>query len=164
MFKKTLLALLVAGTSFSSFANWTGGLNYIDISDSGDLNLGVLAASVGYKYDYQDNIKIVPEFRLGTGVRNDTTFGVDVEVDRFMSLSVRGEYDFNNGLYVFAAPAYTNIQVEVSTLGVSASDDEWELDVNLGLGYAFNDKAAFEVSFEDFDGADMISAGFVFGF
>lgn len=166
MFKKTLLATVLAATSFSSLANWNGGISYINISEEAeglDLSLGVLAGSLGYKYQINNNFEIMPELRLGFGVSDDSvraySTDIKVEVKTFTSLSVRGQYSFDDNLYVFAAPAYSNLDVEFSAGGNSASEDEWEFGFNAGLGYQITDTSAVELSFEDFDGTDLLSVG-----
>lgn len=167
MFKKTLLTMVLAATSFSSFANWSGGLSIIDISDD-ELDFGVIAASAGYTFKVTEQFSVMPELRLGQGIENDSVevFSTDVklEIKSFTSVSVRGQYEFNDNWYGFAAPSYTNLDVKASALGQSGSDDEWELGINAGLGYKINDVMSLEASLERFDGTDFIGAGFKVNF
>lgn len=162
--------MTLAATSFSSLANWTGGVSYINISDDAgwsDISLGVIAGSVGYEFNTSEKFSVVPEFRLGLGIKDDTIdwiVDVDVEVKRFVSLSVRGQYDFNNTWYAYAAPSYSNLDLKASRDGFSASDDEWEFGYNAGFGINLSDTTAIEVTFEDFDGTDLVGAGLKFAF
>lgn len=170
MFKKTLLAAVLASTSFSSLANWTGGVSYIKMSDEinhSDLTFGVVAGSLAYEYKKSDKFSLVPELRVGTGIKDDTIdwiVDIDIDVKRFISLSVRGQYDFNNKWYGFAAPSYSNVDVEASRNGYSVSEDEWEFGYNAGFGINVSETTAIEVMFEDFDGTKLVGAGLKFAF
>ena len=62
MMKKTLLALVLAGTSFASQANWQAGVGYVNLSDSegGDsISLNALVGSLGYKFKTGDKVSII---------------------------------------------------------------------------------------------------------
>lgn len=175
MFKKTALAILIAGSSFSSFANWVGGVSYINLSDENDgleISLGGISGSLGYKIDSDNNFYFMPEVRIGTGISDDsvTMFGVDVDVemDSFIALSVRGQYELNNGVYLFAAPSYANVELTASASqgGQSASvtEDSWEFGFGGGVGYKFNESTSAEFMYEQYDGVDVLSFGVKFDF
>lgn len=159
--------MALAATSFSSFANWSGGLSVIDISDD-QLDFGVIAASAGYAFKVNEQFTVMPELRLGIGIENDSveilSTDVKLEIKRFTSISVRGQYQLDDQWYAFAAPSYTNLDVEASALGQSDSDDEWEFGFNTGLGYKINEVMSLEASYENFDGTDFIGAGFKVNF
>lgn len=165
MFKKSLLAFALAATSFTSLADWTGGVSYVNISsdsDSGDLNLGALAASVGYEIESSENFSWIPELRIGLGVKEDSVSrfsGTDIEVERMLSFSFKGQYQVNRGLYVHLAPIYTNLEVKAAGHGYSVSDDEWELGFGGGFGFKFTKSTAVEFTLENYDGTKFISAG-----
>ncbi len=171
MLKKTLLAACITAISFSSSANWVGGVSYVNLSEDEagmDISLGAIVGSIAYKTESENNFYFIPELRLGVGLGDDSVevFGtsVDVEMDRFVSLSVKGQYEFDNSVYVFLAPSYTNVEVTASTAGISATEDDWEFGLGGGLGYQFNEAAALEVSLEQFDGSDLLSLGIKFAF
>ncbi len=163
MFKKQLVAILLAGASFSSLANWVGGVSYTSLSEE-DIKFGAITGSIAYKIDSDNALSIMPELRYGIGIKDDSIYGFDVELDRFIALSVRGEYEFDSGLYLYAAPSYGNVKLTASMYGESVSDDEWEFGYGAGIGYQFNESIAAELSFEDYDGTDVISVGIKFDF
>lgn len=166
MFKKALLAVCIAGASFSSFANWVGGVSYINLSedDGADISLGGLTGSLGYKIDAQNGFYFMPELRVGTGISDDSVGGIDVEMDRFVALSVRGQYSLNQQVYLFAAPSYTNVELTASAGGVSTSEDEWEFGLGGGIGYQMTQAMSAEFMFEQYDDADLMSFGVKFAF
>ena len=106
----------------------------------------------------------MPELRLGTGISDDNMDGFKLEVERFTALSVRGQYNFDNGFYAYAMPSYANLDVKASFSGASYSDDEWELGFGAGVGKKLNDKTSVEASFENYDGLDVFTVGFKYSF
>ena len=167
MMKKTLLALVLAGTSFASQANWQAGVGYVNLSDSegGDsISLNALVGSLGYKFKTGDNFYLVPELRLGTGVGDDELYGAKIEVESFTALSLRGQYDLESGLYIYGAPSYANLEVKASAYVESASEDEWEFGLGGGVGYNFSNAMLAELSYEQFDGVDVVSLAVKFDF
>ncbi|MFY8273291.1 outer membrane protein [Pseudoalteromonas sp. SSDWG2] len=167
MLKKSLVALALVGTSFASQANWQAGVGYVNLSDSegGDsISLNALVGSLGYKFKSSDSFYFMPELRLGTGLGDDDLYGIKVEVESFMALSLRGQYDFDNGMYLYGAPSYANVEVKASGYGASATEDEWEFGLGGGLGYNFSNGVAAELSYEQFDGVDVVSFGLKFDF
>ncbi|MCW8833077.1 MAG: porin family protein [Colwellia sp.] len=175
MFKKTVLAMLIAGSSFTSFANWVGGVSYINLSDEDDgleISLGGITGSLGYKIDSESNFYFMPEVRIGTGISDDSVsmygIDVDVEMDSFIALSVRGQYELENGVYLFAAPSYANVEFTASAShggqSASATEDSWEFGLGGGVGYKFNETTSAEFIYEQFDGTDVLSFGVKFDF
>ena len=175
MFKKTLLAVLLAGSSFSSFANWVGGVSYINLSDESDgleISLGGIAGSLGYKIESQDNFSFMPEVRIGTGISDDSVsvlgVDVDVEIDGFIAFSIRGQYELENNIYLFAAPSYTNVEFTYSASqggrSATATENSWEFGIGGGAGYRISDSASAEFSYEQYDGTDVLNFGIKFNF
>lgn len=162
--------MTLAATSFSSLANWTGGVSYINISDNvgySDISLGVVAGSLGYEFNTSEKFSLVPELRIGLGIKDDEfdwIVDVDVEVERFVSFSVRGQYDFNNTWYAYAAPSYTNLELKASLDDYFDSADESEFGFSAGFGINLTETTAIEVTFEDFDGTNLVGAGLKFAF
>lgn len=176
--KKILLGMLLSSASLSAVAtdnladnHWVAGVGYTNLSDDEDgldISLGAIVASLGYKIKSSDNFFITPEVRLGTGITDDTIaiFGsrLDIELERLVALTVRGEFEFDNGFYLYAAPSYTNVRLKASGYGRDVSEDSWEFGIGGGLGYQFTQKTAAEVSYEQFDGADVLSFSVKFAF
>jgi opacity protein-like surface antigen len=169
MFKSTAIALTLLSLSLTASADWQvgGGFSNLsdDLGDGDDASLSILYGSVAYKTDssYEDFF-FVPELRIGTGVGDDSIYGVKLEVKSFIALSVRGQYEFNNGAYVYAMPSYANLDIKASGYGQSDSDDNWEFGVGAGVGYNLNKKVSVEASYENYDGVNLLSVGFKYAF
>ncbi|WP_017444203.1 outer membrane beta-barrel protein [Gayadomonas joobiniege] len=160
MFKKVLLASVLAASSFSSMANWVGGLSYVNMSeDDLDLSVGALVGSISYQVEQENGLSILPTFRAGFGISDDTVFGVDLELDSFYAFSVRGQYMASPELYLFVEPSYANAEFTASSGGVSETEDDWEFGLGGGLGYNFSSQAAVEFQYEQYDGTDVLSFG-----
>lgn len=176
--KKLLIGVLLASASLGVVAadnvkenHWVAGVGYTNLSDDDegiDISVGAIVASLGYKIKSGDNFFITPELRLGTGISDDSIaiYGgnLDIELERLVALTVRGEFEFNNGFYLYAAPTYANVRLKVSGFGPVVSEDSWEFGVGGGLGYHFTEKTAAEVSYEQFDGADVLNFSIKFAF
>lgn len=180
--KKVVLGILVAMSSPSIMAaqiepanHWVAGISYLNLSDESDgfdISLGGIAGSIGYKFKSGETFYLIPEARVGIGIGSDNVsesgIDIDMELDSFVAFSVRGQFEFDNGMYVYVAPSYANAKftATASLGGVTAkvSDDSWELGVGGGVGYQFNKTLAAELSYEQFDGTDMLSVGVKFNF
>jgi opacity protein-like surface antigen len=89
---------------------------------------------------------------------------IKVEIERFIALSLRGQYNFSNGAYVYVVPSYANLKSKVNYAGESDSDDSWEFGVGAGVGYQLNKKISVEASYENYDETDLLSVGFKYAF
>jgi opacity protein-like surface antigen len=186
MFKHTALALTLLSLSLTASANWQTGAGFANFSDSADgddLSLNIIYGSVSYKVENSGkDYFFMPEFRIGTGVGDDTltenwsyqdgytgnsrviSSDIKFEIERFIALSLRGQYDFSNGAYVYVVPSYANLKAKVSYSGESDSDDSWEFGVGAGVGYQLNKKISVEASYENYDETDLLSVGFKYAF
>lgn len=168
MFKRALLAAALVSVSMSASANWVLGVGYSNLSDSEDdidISLGAIVASAGYKYAINEAFTLVPELRYGIGVSDDEVFGVNIELDSFYAFTLRGEFDVSENVYAYVAPSYGKLEMTASAGGFSESDStDWEFGFGGGLGYKFNPTTSVEVSYESFDGADVLSLGAKFAF
>ncbi|ARD44390.1 outer membrane beta-barrel protein [Colwellia sp. PAMC 21821] len=164
MFKKSLIALSLLALPLTAAANWSAGAGYANISDD-DLSLGVIYGAVAYEFAKEGSkFSLVPELRLGTGISDDNISGAKLEVESFTALSVRGQYNYDNGFYAYVMPSYANLDVKASFRGASFSDDEWNFGFGAGVGKKLNDKTSVEASFENYDGTDVITVGFKYAF
>jgi len=164
MFKKSLVVLSLLTLPLTAAANWSAGAGYANLSDD-DLSLGVIYGAVAYEFAQEGSkFSFMPELRLGTGIDDDKMNSVKIEVNSFTALSVRGQYNHDNGVYVYAMPSYANLDVKASSRFGSASDDSWELGFGAGIGKKLNDKTSVEASYETYDGTDVFTVGFKYAF
>ena len=169
MFKKSLIALSLIVLPLTAAANWSAGAGYANLSDNDDgesISLGVIYGAVAYEFAQEGSkFSFMPELRLGTGVSDDTFDSVvKVEVERFTALSVRAQYNYDNGVYLYVMPSYANLDMKASFHGESYSDDNWEFGLGGGVGKKFNDKVSVEASYESYDGTDVLTVGFKYAF
>lgn len=175
--KKLILGVLLVSSSLSVAADenhWVWGLGYLNLSDEVeegiDVSLGGITGSLGYKMESGENFYVVPEVRMGMGISDDSVSylgaNVDIELNRFVALSVRAQFELDSGVYFFAAPAYANAKLEalVQSGGQSASitEDSWEFGLGVGLGYSFNNSTSIDFMYEQHDGTDAIGLGLKF--
>lgn len=168
MFKKIAAVSLLAALPAVASAEWVAGLGF----NMWDLDLGGASASpnsisgsIGYKFGPQgEGLKFIPEFRYGLGMGDDTVQGVDIEVDNFVALTAKGQYDFTGGGYVFALLGWSDLEANFDGPGGSESGSEDETGFGLGAGFQFNESVATELSFESYDDAEAISLAVKFHF
>ncbi len=168
MFKKSLIALSLLTLPLTAAANWSAGAGYANLSaedDGVDVSLGAIYGSVAYEFMQKDsNISLMPELRIGTGVSDDTIGSVKVEVESFTAISFRGQYNYDNGVYLYLMPSYANLDLKASLNGNSITEDDWEFGFGGGVGKKINDKTRIEASFESYDDTDVFTVGFKYSF
>lgn len=186
--KKLVLGMLVVSSSFTTMAaesnpsnTWYFGVDYLSFSFEGegiDFEPTAASVSLGYKINGEGNWYIIPELRIGTGVNDDGISGggasVDVDIDRFVALSVRAQYEFNNGLYFFVAPSYGYVELTTTlrlpetefyyAYSESETSDDWESGFSAGAGYQLTSTLSAEIIAERFDETDVVSVGLNFNF
>ncbi len=171
VFKKLLITLPLLTLSLTASANWSAGAGYLNFSDEEDgteLSLAAMYGSIAYEFSIDDSpFSLVPEFRIGTGVSGDDVrinFGqlhgaINVEINSFYSFSVRAQYNYDNGVYLYAMPSYANVDLEFSAFGESANDDDDEFGFGGGFGKKINDKASVQLSYEIYDEIEVFTVG-----
>mgnify|MGYP000450794600 CR=1 FL=1 len=168
MLKKTAIALSMLCLPLTASAQWVAGGGYVNFSDDSngvDLSLDAVYGSLAYKVESQDSaFTFLPELRLGTGVSDDKENGFKVEIDRYIAISARAQYDYSNGVFVFVTPSYANLDTKVSGYGYSVSDDEWDFGVGAGLGYNINENVSIEASYDRYDDVDAFGVGIKYAF
>jgi hypothetical protein len=178
MNKPAVLAILIATSAFTTVAladeregGWVAGTGYTSFSESEynvDISLSALWGSLGYQIKATDNFYLTPEVKIGMGIGSDTIMvdstSVDVELDSYLAASLRGEYDFQNGAYLFVAPTYAKGDFNVNVGSDFAESSSWEFGAGIGAGYNFSPEKKVEVAYESFDGTDMISLAVKFDF
>lgn len=184
---------MLSSTDNQSKRQWIGGVGYLNLADELDgesINLGALVGSLGYKINISDNFYLVPELRVGLGADGDslsTSYGneyyrmkstVDVEIDSLIALSLRGQIEFNRGIYLYVAPTYSRGSFSYAYTWVDQYFDEQEpyvqvsndndslddIAVRAGIGFNFSKTAIAELDFEKFEGSDVIAMSFKYNF
>ncbi len=168
MLKKSLVALSFLTLPLTASADWLAGGGYANFSaenDGTDVSLGTIFGSVGYEFMAEGSeFSFMPELRLGTGVSDDTIGSVKIEIERFTAFSIRGQYNYDNGVYLYVMPSYANLDVKASYNGHSDSDDDWEFGFGGGVGKKMNENMSIEASFESYDETDVFTVGFKYAF
>lgn len=146
--------------SYSNFSDDPGGV---------DFDLGTLNLNAGYEYQLSNQFSLEPLLTLGVGVNDDEAGTAnltvaEVEIDRWMALSVRGKYQLNDKIYLYAQPSYGNLKVEAKTLGQSVTEDDWEFGLGAGVGFDVSERVSLEMTYDNYDGTDVISAGINYRF
>lgn len=168
--KKLLIGSLLTVMAGTASADWEIGGGYAQLTDevkSRDITLSAIVGHIGYHSQLSEGVTLVPRFRFGFGVGDDTwdayvpgASDVEISLDRFMSLDVKLQFQANENVYLYVMPAYANAKLSASALGANATEDSWEFGGGLGVGYNFNPKASVEASYETFDGTKVLSIGF----
>ena len=167
MFKKSALTLLVLTLPLTASANWSLGGGYINLSDDSDdidVSLGGIYGSAAYTFKTDsENFTVVPELRIGTGISDDsvdTYYGdVDIELESFIALSLRAQYQVNERFYLYAMPSYANAELKASGFGRSETEDEWEFGYGAGAGFSISEEVNINFSYEMYDDTDVLTAG-----
>jgi len=154
-----------ANTSLSvGYSDLSAEIEVFDITLS-DLSLSALMVGIAYELDTNsERFTLVPEFKLGIGVNDDTAavFGsdvvpADVAIKHYIVLSLRGNYALSDSVYLFAQPVYANLEIEVSNFGESDSDNQWDFGFGVGLGFSSMDNFSLELSYEEIDDSDLLT-------
>lgn len=175
MFKKTALALTLLSLSLTASAEGKFGAGFGKLSksfaefDDQDISLNFIYASVAYNFeDLEKNYFIMPELRFASGVSEDSVkaYGRDVpiEIDGFIALSIRAQYEFSNGAYVYVMPSYSNLRGKISYNGRVDPENLWEFGKGAGLGYNLNKNIGVEASYEKYDEFDFVSVALKYNF
>lgn len=168
MLKKTAIALSLICLPLTASAQWLAGTGYVHFSEDfgrDDLSLAAVYGSLAYKIDNSGHpFTFMPELRLGTGVSDDRAYGVKVEINRYIAISARGQYDYSNGVFVFVTPSYANLDLDFTNGDYSGSEDDWEFGIGAGVGYALNEKITLEASYDRFDDTDAFGVGIKYAF
>ena len=94
--------------------------------------------------------------------------GVEIDVSGF-NASLRGAYPISEQFSVFAKVGMLFWDADVSSSGISGSDDGEDFSWGVGLGFDFSDNLGVTLEYqgfevEDTDTVDMISAGLAWKF
>lgn len=156
------LACAFLFSAASANAQVTSGLSYYHVDNNG-ITLGALVGSFGVEIPINDSLSIIPEFRGGVGVKNDTVEGVKIELESVLSAVVRFEVLLTESFYLHVSPSYGRYQAKASAsfAGVSAfvRDSSYDFGIGGGLGFRIGPHFSLEAGYENIDGLDVIQIG-----
>lgn len=166
---KVFASLVVAVTAVSASAadyyapseDFIGGLSYVSLSDDDvDVTVGALVGSIASKHSISSRFSLVPELRLGVGVKDDDMLLGTVKMEYFASIAVKTQLDLNESFYVFASPTYAYRSLKASSNSDIGSDSSF--GVGAGAGIEFYPGVAAELSYERYSHAGLTSIGIKF--
>lgn len=186
MLKKTLFAITLAGLSCSAFAQVEMSAGYVNLSADTeygtDISVSALAASIGYEFPMSETFKLVPEFRVGFGIGDDTfeassflgSATVTTELDSYYGAALRAVFETTSGVYLFAVPSFTKAKFEFSDStefnGVivegdsGSSTSDWEAGIGAGVGFQLSEFIGVEAAYEKIDETDFMGIHARFAF
>ncbi len=140
-----------------------------------DAHLGAITASVGYKFNFANNFSLIPEYKIGTGIVDDSettlfaTIGtphgsvlyrgdIDYELDSFMAFSLKVQYELDNGIFFYIAPSYSRAEASMSGTDyqtstpkkTSFSETYTGLGLLGGLGFNLNKHWGADISYQKY--------------
>lgn len=155
------LALMLSATGW---AQGVSGISYTQL-DEDELSVGALVGSVGYRYAINDTITLIPELRVGLGVKDDTFEGGTVKLNGFVAGAVRAQFQISEPIYLFTAGSYGRYRVKASVPGAdSVSDASKDWGFGGGIGLNINQTSSIEIGYEDIGGLDSYTIGARFNF
>ena len=179
--RSILLGLVIACYASSASAQWEVSAGYTHV-DTALHNLGAAVVEVGYQFPINDTWSVIPTARIGYGIKDGTlplrvgdmedgepityVYDADVSINRFYALQLRAQYNLNNGVYLFAAPSYTDLGLKINGNQYDRSINDDGFGIAAGAGFQINDSWSVEASYEEtnaFD-AELIGVQLRFSF
>lgn len=150
------LALMLSG---AGWAQGVSGLSYIQLDDD-DISVGALVGSVGYRFELNEAISLIPEIRGGFGVKDDNFLGANFKIKGLFVGALRAELKISEPVYIFTAGSYGRYRLKASIPGAGSVDvaDE-ESGFGGGIGFNVGEAGSIEVGYEDIGGLDVFSVG-----
>lgn len=162
---------LMAGATLNGHAQVTSSVGLSYLPDYRDVELGAVVGSVGYRFQGDNGWSFQPDVRAGTGVIDDTTplfsmsaaaaVPTDIDLEYLLGAEARVQYQPGEGIYFFAQPTLTQIEIDAGNVTGSSllSDTEWEFGADIGAGFLFDARFGVEGSVGLIDGESVFDAG-----
>ncbi|MGK7295768.1 MAG: outer membrane beta-barrel protein [Candidatus Wenzhouxiangella sp. M2_3B_020] len=139
-------------------AQFTGSVG-ASVAEAYEADLGVIEGSFGWRLPLNDTFSFQPEIRIGTGFADDSAVVAGVagtlDVDSLVGVELRGQLEFDTGLFFFLYPSYTRTELDFDSALISVSGSDWEFGGGGGLGFMFNRNLGIEFGYERIDEADI---------
>jgi len=132
--------------------------------DIGQFNTPTI--SLGYEFS-KNSLSLIPEVRYGNGGNG---YQNNIELDKFLAFSIKGQWNFQTGLYLFLYPSYSNTTLKKtsSSSWYCCVPDEkkssWGFGAGVGGGFKITDNFAIETAFEKSNDYDFFALGLRYNF
>lgn len=172
---RIFLACIMGFAGNNVYARTSVTMGYSDLSTKVQtLDASLSAITIGLAYEIENTstyFTLVPQILIGKGVKNDTAevFGFDVvpakvSIERYLVMSLRGNFALSYSVYLFAQPVYTNLKVGASNFGENNSDSDWSIGYGIGAGFKPTNNISLEVGYGKFDETDSVTGTFRYRF
>ena len=162
--KKLLVSLAIVIPCFT-YGNSTIIVNYTRFDGYiGQYNIPTIA--IGYELS-KNHLSLIPEARYGSG---GNSYANNLEFEQYLSFSIKGQWNYDSGLYLFLYPSYSKLTFETSSSSnyscfmCDEKISSWEVGLGGGIGFKFIDSIAIESSFEKSGDYDFFSLGLRYNF
>ena len=146
--------LVGTGVSFSS----------IEVKALGTIDLNTVPIILGYQIETDKNVTFTPELRYGFGIGDDKYDQLTVEIDKMLTLGIRAQWEVNDKIFIFIAPAKVKLTARATGSGVQNTGTESGLGIGFGGGIQITNDLSAEINYESYDlnGADFDLLGIAF--
>lgn len=159
--------LIISAVTTSAFANPFALKPYVGIDmnatrfDDADIELGGLGLRAGT--DIVDWFGV--EGRLGTGIIDDNTGGVDVDLNYYIAGFAKLQTPDYNGFRVHGLAGIARAELEASAGGFSAQGSDTDFAYGGGVSYGINPDMRLNLEYLSLnDDADTLNLGLTYHF
>jgi len=162
---KATLFLLCLISSPLAFGEIFYGLGFTRLNlDERGVRVDAFSGVIGYEYGKR-NFTLSPQFRYLKHKKTDFDYNGRTTLDNAFIFSLKAQYTFNNGTYIYTSPSVGRFSYITDTgYYMSDADDEFEAGLNIGVGYEFSEYFSTELTLEEFKKSEAITAGVKFRF
>ena len=132
-------------------------LNFKDSYVEANAFTGVIGYQLGKR-----NFTLNPQFRYMKTNQSNGDYQGDITLDNAFIFSLKGQYTFNNGAYFFTSPAFGSFNYLQNSRFFYNEESEFELGLNIGIGYEFNKYLSTEITYDKFKRSKAVTAGINF--
>ena len=142
------------------------GVAFSSIEDKalGTVDLNTVPIILGYQIETDKNVTFTTELRYGFGVGDDKYDQLTVEIDKMLTLGIRAQWEVNDKIFIFIAPAKVKLTARAAGSGVQNTGTESGLGIGFGGGMQITNDLSAEINYESYDlnGADFDLLGIAF--
>ncbi|WP_051252482.1 porin family protein [Ferrimonas kyonanensis] len=137
-----------------------GQYNFMEVDGGPSVDIGALSGRLGYEF----NRNVAVEARLGMGVSDDTLMGVDIELNYYYGVYLRGQMPMDSGFTPYVIAGYTKGELEASNDFDKAKEDENDFSYGIGVDFAATDNLDVGLEYMMYlDKKDVEVSGFSLG-